>query len=257
MAENESKNFKKPLPKITAVHYFRLCFRSLLFAGALVIYILTRFFGSDIGTRHKNLNLAISAIIWLIYIAEMAFRFFPSSFESIGCQKMFAKNFVSTGKPYRRPEIKPSHPALRVAVLWIAANAVIDALYLTKVIDRGVMFLLVFLYGIGDMVCVLFFCPFQTILMKNKCCAGCRIYNWDYAMMFTPFILLPGLFTWTLLGAAIALLIRWEVAFARHPERFSEVSNASVKCENCNEKLCSHKKQLQSYLVKYNRRLRQ
>ena len=94
------------------------------------------------------------------------------------------------------------------------------------------------------MICILFFCPFQSWLMKNKCCVTCRIYNWDYAMMFTPLFFVKNGFTWSLLALSVALLIRWELTFYRHPERFSENTNAYLKCKNCTEKLCAHKTQL-------------
>jgi hypothetical protein len=54
------------------------------------------------------------------------------------------------------------------------------------ILDDGIMILLCSAYSICDIICILFFCPFQTWFMKNKCCSTCRIYNWDYAMMFTP-----------------------------------------------------------------------
>lgn len=81
--------------------------------------------------------------------------------------------------------------------------------------------------------------------MKNKCCVTCRIYNWDYAMMFTPLLFIPSLFNWSLLALAIALLIKWEWIYHRHPERFYEESNDALRCANCREHLCHHKKQLQ------------
>ena len=86
--------------------------------------------------------------------------------------------------------------------------------------------------------------------MKNKCCGTCRIYNWDYAMMFTPLLFVPGYYSWTLLGASLILLLRWEVAVYLHPERFSEATNACLACQNCPEKLCQHKRQLRSFLQK-------
>ena len=95
------------------------------------------------------------------------------------------------------------------------------------------------------MICILFFCPFQTWFMKNRCCAVCRIYNWDFAMMFTPYLFIPNGYTWSLLGMSLLLLIRWEITVHRHPERFAENTNAALSCKNCEEKLCHHKKQLQ------------
>ena len=37
-------------------------------------------------------------------------------------------------------------------------------------------------------ICILFYCPFQMWFLKNRCCVNCRIYNWDYAFLFTPFL---------------------------------------------------------------------
>ena len=99
-------------------------------------------------------------------------------------------------------------------------------------------------FSVCDMICILFFCPFQTWFMKNKCCTACRIYNWDYAMMFTPLFFVNNLFFKSLLFVALALFIRWEMVFYFHPEYFSENTNGCLNCSNCTEKLCVHKKQI-------------
>ena len=62
------------------------------------------------------------------------------------------------------------------------------------IIDEGVLWLVCLFYGVCDMICILFFCPFQSWFLKNKCCCTCRIYNWDYAMMFTPLFFI---YLWT------------------------------------------------------------
>ena len=88
--------------------------------------------------------------------------------------------------------------------------------------------------------------------MKNRCCTTCRIYNWDYAMMFTPLLFIPNIYTWTLLGTALGLLLQWEIKRRRFPERFSPCSNEFLSCANCTEKLCRHKRQLRSFIRKHN-----
>jgi hypothetical protein len=80
--------------------------------------------------------------------------------------------------------------------------------------------------------------------MKNKCCSACRIYNWDYAMMFTPLFFVRKSYTWSLLVLSVLLLLRWEIAFYKYPERFAESTNAYLNCSNCTEKLCAHKNHL-------------
>ena len=43
------------------------------------------------------------------------------------------------------------------------------------------------------------------------------------------------------------ILLKWEITVWRYPERFSENTNEYLKCANCTEKLCAHKKQLISF----------
>lgn len=67
--------------------------------------------------------------------------------------------------------------------------------------------------------------------------------------MFTPLFFLNNIYAWVLLFFAVALMIRWEVTFYLHPERFAEETNGYLTCANCTEKLCHHKKQLHSLWV--------
>jgi hypothetical protein len=118
---------------------------------------------------------------------------------------------------------------------------------MSGIFDDGIMILISCAYSVCDMICILFFCPFQTWFMKNRCCCTCRIYNWDFAMMFTPLIFINTLFAKSLVCLSLALLIRWEYQVHRHPEYFSEKTNRSLSCAECPEKLCHHKKQLKSF----------
>ncbi len=228
------------------MHFAKLAVRSLFFIAALFLYIRARIQGSDgpFGGYERKPKLLL--IIWIVYAIEMAVRFFPSHIESPGCQKQFAKNYmpISDGKP----KLLSGKKTFAVAISWILPNAAIGALYFAKLIDAGILVLISLAYGVCDMICILFFCPFQTWFMKNRCCGDCRIYNWDFAMMFTPFVFIPHLYTYSLLFMSLALLIRWELTLRRHPERFSPSTNDFISCKNCGEKLCKHKKQLQKLL---------
>lgn len=101
----------------------------------------------------------------------------------------------------------------------------------------------VLFYFLFDMICVVLWCPIQLLLMRNRCCTTCQIFNWDAFMAVTP-LLFIGLnlqtawFTWPLLTLGLVVLLRWELAFARYPERFDERTNASLSCANCKDKLC-------------------
>ena len=236
------------ISEISAMHYFKLWFRSLLLLGALALYIFARITGTFSALDAVEKRPALLGFIWLVFAIEMLFRFFPSHLESMGCQKQFARNERPTGNPL--PKDKNNRSAGYVALAWLALTGLIGLVYRIGWIDEAILFLICLAFSVCDMICILFFCPFQTWFMKNKCCGSCRIYNWDYAMMFSPLIFTPSFYTWSLLALSLALLVRWEITYWRHPERFYEVTNESLKCAFCKEKLCSHKRQLQRFLKK-------
>ncbi len=233
------------ISKISLLHYTKLVFRSILLICAIISYIIDRQKGIIIPLQNLEQKPIILNVIWIIFVIEMIFRFFPSRLESMGCQKQFARNFISTEK------IKPIRQSRKivflVAALWLLLNAIFGILYYLKCIDAGILIIICLVFSVCDMICILFYCPFQTIFLKNKCCGTCRIYNWDYAMMFTPLIYVKSYYSWSLLGIALLLLFVWEHLHHKHPERFYETTNANLSCANCKEKLCHHKKQLRYF----------
>lgn len=245
--QKEKRRYFK-LSKISALHYMKLAYRSGLFLAAVGIYVVNRMEGSDSLFGGFENHPAILVLIWLVFVVEMVLRFFPSKFESMGCQKQFASNFMPASGCSETMTNTGTKTTLLVAAVWVGFNAIIGVLYFAGILDKGILILISLAYSVCDMTCILFFCPFQTWFMKNKCCGSCRIYNWDYAMMFTPLVFIGTLYTWSLLLLAIILLAKWEVVHRRHPERLSEATNGNLSCSNCLEKLCQHKKQLQRFL---------
>ena len=235
---------KVRLTPVSALHYIRLVYRSVLFLAFLYLYLSYRLRGGDDIARVLEGRPVIVSVIWVVFTVEMILRFFPSPLESPGCQKQFARNYVKSG--HTSIEIQENNATMLVALIWILFNGAFGALYMAGVFDDGIMILLCCAYSVCDMICILFFCPFQSWFLKNKCCSTCRIYNWDYAMMFTPLFFVRKPYTWSLLLLSVALLIRWEITVYRHPEYFSEKTNDYLRCRNCTEKLCTHKKQLRT-----------
>ncbi len=246
---NKTPKARKRWSTISILHAWKLVARSVLFILAIVCYI----FGTVLGHTDAVLgaledNWPFLILVYVIFIVEMLLRFFPSKIESMGCQKQFRRNFIPTEQT--KPNIPRKRGTFISLVSWLLLNGAIAALYFAGVIDAGILIIIALFYSVCDMICILFFCPFQTWFMKNKCCGSCRIYNWDYAMMFTPLALIPHWYTLSLFGVAMLLLFFWELAIRLHPERFAENTNDSLKCANCKEKLCQHKTQLQGYLKK-------
>lgn len=231
--------------KVTTVsflHYVRLIYRSVLFIMLLVCYIYNRQHGEGSIIAMIESEPAVIWTVWAVFVGEMILRFFPNRFESPGCQKQFMRNYIKTGKTDIK--IQDNNSVVLVLIIWISFNMIFGALHTMGILDDGIMILLCSAYSVCDVICILFFCPFQTWFMKNKCCSTCRIYNWDYTMMFTPLFFVGRSYLWTLLALSLVLMIRWEITFFRHPERFSENTNGYLACANCSEKLCAHKNQL-------------
>ena len=233
---------KKKFTAVSVLHYVRLVYRSVLFLLLAVWYLSYRLrSGEEITLRIEQVPVILT-VTWAVYVLEMVLRFFPSRYESPGCQKQFARNYIKSGSTQIVPH--DNNSTVLIALIWIVFNGLFGALHMLGILDDGIMILLCAAYAVCDMICILFFCPFQSWFMKNKCCSVCRIYNWDYAMMFTPLFFVRRGYSWSLLVLSVALLVRWEITYFKHPEWFSEQTNEYLRCKNCTEKLCAHKHQL-------------
>ncbi len=239
---------KKKISPVSVLHCIKLIGRCALLVSALCLYIYSSInFPGELFAGIENNKLFLLSL-WIIFFVEMLFRFLPSRLESPGCQKVFKKRFIPTTT--EKVKLTSWRSTLAVFLAWVGLNGVFGTLYLTGVIDAGILVLISLAYSVCDMICILFFCPFQTFFMKNRCCVTCRIYNWDYAMMFTPLVFINNVFALSLFGVSLVLVLVWEITVRRHPERFTEATNACLSCENCTEKLCHHKKQLRSFIKK-------
>ena len=183
--------------------------------------------------------------VWVLLMLSMFSRFFPSKVESLGCQKEFSGRFRPSGEIPSPEEIHYANRGALLALLfWLALNAVFFFLYWIDVVGALFMVFLAGFYGVCDIICILFFCPFQAWMMHNRCCTTCRIFNWDYIMICTPLMVLKGPLVLSACILSVILLLRWEITHARHPHRFYESGNRAMRCNECQEHLCKYKRAL-------------
>lgn len=215
----------------------RLILRAALFLWGLIAY------WNDSDTINALLNGQLwefnlfLAVTWLIMLLSIVSRFFPSSVESMGAQREHERNYVSreavSDHSMKTAIHQGNRDAIRSLIFWVILNGVLFRLYWAKKITTGVLLLVSLFYSLADLICIRFFCPFQRWLMSNRCCTTCRIYNWDHMMIHTPTLLIPNPMAIPLwLGSAI-LAVRWEWRWAKHPERFLEVTNRNLSCGHC------------------------
>ena len=125
--------------------------------------------------------------------------------------------------------------------MWLVINLCFGTLYHRGILRIPHLVLLCALCYLCDLVCVLFFCPFQTFLMGNRCCVNCRIFAWGSWMMAAPLMCVPHWYAQSLFWTGIVVLVCWEVRYRRHPERFWSGSNRNLQCSHCKEQLCRYK----------------
>lgn len=210
----------------------------------LLIDILTHKFSFGI----ENYGITFLHVVWAFFMVMMIRHLIPGKTLSMALRKNEAENYVEV-EGYSELELAKfiqdqNVKAWKVMLLWLSFNAIWGALYLFGILDVADLLMLTVFYFLCDYICILFFCPFQKVIMKNKCCVNCRIYDWGHFMMFTPMLFIQNFYSWSLFFTSLVVLIRWEIVYAKNPQRFWSGSNKTLQCANCKDKTCQIKKRL-------------
>ena len=230
------------------VYLVKFTIRLMVFLSVLLLYCTHRDWMVSFMTQDIRYGVTPIHILWLLFMGTMLLHLFPSSLKSMALLKMKQEKYVPI-EGYSEFELlkyvqNQNQRAWIVMLVWLCMNAVVGFLYLFDVVGDGELLLLTVFYYLCDYICILFYCPFQTHIMKNKCCVNCRIYDWGHFMMFTPMLFIRNFFSWTLFFLSVVVLIRWEIVYARHPERFWSGSNQVLQCSHCKDQTCTIKKKL-------------
>ena len=222
----------------------RLIFRIIIFIIMISIYIIyPNTFEVSKGINFIKMFSPLH-IIWLIWMIDMILQLCKvPNYWPLGSQKYWAHRYLPNIKEIDKKIIKKhiqkmNKDSVAIAITWILVICLISGLYFSKLISYQVVILISTAFYVCDIICVIGWCPFKTFYMHNKCCTTCRIFNWDHAMMFTPLIVIPGIWTYSLVIMSLIVLTVWEIACAIHPERFLEKTNCALQCHNCKDKLC-------------------
>lgn len=230
--------------KFRKLYIKRLVIRAIIFIITLGIYIWKPSTFSVVKGYSFIKKFSFLHILWFIWVVDMILQLCKvPKYWPLGSQKYWGHRYLPDIKKIDKDVIKRhmkelNNGSIAVAIVWILFVAIIDILYLTDIISYQIVILISTAFYVCDLICVVVWCPFKTFFMHNKCCTTCRIFNWDHAMMFLPLIVIPGLWTYSLLFLSFLILIVWEVVCVIHPERFLEKTNCALRCSNCNDLLC-------------------
>lgn len=233
------------------IYILKFLFRAAIFVSVFTVYILHKQILIEFMTHKFTFNISEYGIsplhvLWAGFMLMMIRHLFPPDFFTMALKKEKKKEYTEM-PDYDRLRLfefvqTQNTRAWTVMLVWLSFNAVFAALYLFKIIGAADLLMLTVFYFLSDYICILFYCPFQTYIMKNKCCVNCRIYDWGHFMMFTPMLFIKNFFSWSLFFTSLVVLIKWEMVYAKHPERFWSGSNKKLQCINCKDKTCQIKK---------------
>ena len=232
------------MSRIRKIYFIKLILRICILIASIVIYFCAPQQFEIVNGWGFFEGLSVFHILWVLWIYDMISQLFPVKDIALGSQKFFKERFrpalhklldLNKLKEYI---IKTNKAAGKVLLLWLLFIAVISVLKIVGVLKNEHLLLISIAFYVCDLICVLIWCPFR-LMLGNKCCTTCRIFNWDHMMMFTPMLMVGSFFSISLLVLGLIDLIIWEITIYLHPERFWENSNMALKCSECTDKLCT------------------
>ena len=232
------------MSKIRRIYFIKLILRIIVLLASVVVFFVAPEQFDIVNGWNFFKKFSVFHLLWLAWIFDMVTQLIPIKNIALGSQKIFKIKF--------RPVInklldwdklkdyisKTNKAARNVFVVWGLFIAVLCILKVLGILKNEHLLLVSIAFYVCDLICVLIWCPFR-LMLGNKCCTTCRIFNWDHLMMFTPMLFVGSFFSISLIVWSIVDFLIWEIWIYLHPERFWENSNMALKCSECTDKLCT------------------
>lgn len=249
---------KKLVKTPMMVNYLiKLTVRLVIFFSVLGLYLTHGDWLTEFANRSIWRGITPLHVLWLVFMVMMLLHLFPGGKKRIvtmALRKSQEETFWPK-KDYSELELlrfvqDQNAKAWRVMLVWLLFNSIFGGLYLLNILRESDLLMLSVFYFLCDYICILFYCPFQSVIMKNRCCVNCRIFDWGHFMMFTPMMFIKSFYSWSLFLMSVIVLIHWELKYVKHPERFWYGSNQRLQCVNCKDKTCQIKKGIRGVFTK-------
>lgn len=218
---------------------FKLVFRLVILAAAIGL----NFIAPEVLDFRRIFEMGFeSAFLWIIWVMVagiIIFRLIPNKFVTVGAQKQYRRSY---DEAYDADEANPDmhKGAVKAALGWFGITGGLILLFFALgILSPGRVLVLTLIYSICDLVFSMFRCPFRLLFLRNKCCADCRIFNWDCMMMCAPLIVFPSIYSVSLFIPALVLIVIWEAGYIKNSRYFKREYNANLRCVKCKEKNCT------------------
>lgn len=247
------KDFPDTLKKKYRLNWSKFLFRILVLAGILVTVL--KFPGEMKVLEGMNFfrHFSILHLFWLAWLWYMLEKLLPiKNLRPLGADKYrkacyqsvqernSEKNKVQNAEQEsdsiqinQDDKRQTDRRTGRVLAAWMLVAVGLLAGHRFWRLDDRFCLVLTGLFYIGDLVCLLIWCPFRDVFMKNRCCTQCRIYNWDTWMLVLPLAVTGGFYGLSLFGMALVVTGLWEWNYHRYPERFYPQTNRNLQCGAC------------------------
>ena len=232
------------ISRLRRIYMARLIGRCMALALAVFFYIAVpeQFLPLERGNFFRQGTLL--HVLWGVWLMDMAGQLMPAKRNlALGSKKLFVQYFKDAGIKGNAEALKTyivntTRAAHKILIMWGLLVGALGICHGKGWLSNRDLLMVSILFYVCDLICVLIWCPFR-LMLKNRCCTTCRIFNWDHMMMFTPMIWVNSFYSWSLLAVALVVWGAWELSVLIHPERFSPQSNAALLCQNCTDKLCT------------------
>lgn len=231
--------------KMRNIYLIKLAVRIVIFGLFTALYRTGRVSFALLEGMNFFHSFSILHLLWGIWMIDMLLQIVPARNQTaLGSQKLFGRRFRPAQekvndqllKQYIISSTKSAYAS--VFLIWAILIVLLGILYSSHKIDQAcLLFISVFFY-VCDLICVLVWCPFR-LMLHNRCCTTCRIFNWDHLMMFSPLLYIRGFYSRSLFLMSVFVWAIWEISVFRYPQRFWEKTNDALKCGNCTDKLCT------------------
>ncbi len=230
---------------IMSRYLVKFAIRIVIFLIIFGVYLFNKELLLSLVTTPIRYGVTPLHILWLGFMVMMIYHLFPKEPFTMALLKSKKEKFVPV-ENFDETEMykylqNQNYKAWLVMLIWLCFNAIFGLLFAFNVINEADLYMLTVFYFLCDYICILIYCPFQSHIMKNKCCVNCRIYDWGHFMMFTPMLFIRSFYTWSLFFMSCIVLIKWELKYAKHPKRYWEGSNKNLQCSSCKDKTCQIK----------------
>ena len=240
----EYRRVREPMSKTRKRYFLRLVGRIFVLVISALLCIFRPEAFDVLESNHFFKKFSILHIMWIIWVIDMIFQLVPiKDAIPLGSQKLFAMRFQPIREKInyealRKYVISTTKSAYKVFIIWVLLLAALGTLYYVGILNSMWLFMISVLFYVCDLICVLIWCPFRLI-MKNRCCTTCRIFNWDHLMMLSPMLFIASAYSFSLVLMAFAVWVLWELCVMMYPERFWEQTNGALTCSACTDKLCT------------------